>query len=63
MAFRGKDKVVEYLNRIQGYVGENAKAVEIGDSIKELYGEKKSTKQKTPTRTIRSRDKKTKTTT
>ena len=64
------DKVTEWIEKLDAvrddleeqifvYFVENAKAVDIGDIIKELYGEKRSTKEKTPTRTTRTRNKKT----
>jgi general secretion pathway protein D len=66
------DKVAKWIEKLDAvrddleeqifiYFVENAKAVEIGDIIKELYGEKKKTKESTPTRTRRTRDTKTKT--
>ena len=66
------DKVTEWIEKLDAvrddleeqifiYFVENAKAVEIGDIIKELYGEKKSTKEKTPARTTRTRGQTTKT--
>ncbi len=60
------DKVAEWIEKLDAvrdeleeqifiYFVENAKAVEIGDVIKELYGEKRTTKEKTPVRTTRTR--------
>jgi general secretion pathway protein D len=66
------DKVAEWIERLDAvrddleeqifiYFVENAKAVEIGDIIKELYGEKRRTQERQPTRRTRTRDRKTKT--
>ena len=67
------EKVSEWVEKLDGvreeleeqifiYFVENAKAIDIGDIIKELYGDKKKERDtKQPTRTSRTRDRKTKT--
>ena len=67
------EKVSEWIEKLDGvreeleeqifiYFVENAKAIDIGDIIKELYGDKKKEREtKQPTRTSRTRNTKTKT--
>ena len=67
------EKVSEWIDKLDGvreeleeqifiYFVENAKAIDIGDIIKELYGDKKKEREKKqPTRTSRTRTSKTKT--
>ena len=67
------EKVSEWIEKLDGvreeleeqifiYFVENAKAIDIGDIIKELYGDKKKERDtKQPTRTSRTRNSKTKT--
>ena len=67
------EKVTEWIEKLDGvreeleeqifiYFVENAKAIDIGDIIKELYGDKKKEREKKqPTRTSRTRTSKTKT--
>ncbi len=67
------EKVSEWIEKLDGvreeleeqifiYFVENAKAIDIGDIIKELYGDKKKEREtKQPTRTSRTRNQRTKT--